>query len=137
VLQFLERGVNGCIHKDVDAEEAVRAVRRVLDGEVWLPRHFFQQGRDVAATEGNFPATELSGPRGWERLSERQRQILSLLASGKTNPEIASIVGLSKYTVRHHVSIILRTLNVSNRAEAMVLAREFMRTKYTKGLENI
>jgi DNA-binding NarL/FixJ family response regulator len=55
-------------------------------------------------------------------LSAREREVLSLLARGKSNKDIASLLGISEATVKCHVSAILLRLNVSDRTEAVVTA---------------
>jgi len=55
-------------------------------------------------------------------LSAREREVLSLLASGKSNKDIASLLGITEATVKCHVSAILLRLNVSDRTEAVVTA---------------
>ena len=57
--------------------------------------------------------------RGALRLSDRERSVLSLIASGATNPEIAEALHLSKHTVKEHTSAVYRKLGVRNRAQAV------------------
>jgi DNA-binding NarL/FixJ family response regulator len=63
-------------------------------------------------------------PEVFPELSEREREILDLLAQGHKNPEIAKRLYLSPKTVRNHVSNILHKLQVADRAEAIIRARE-------------
>jgi DNA-binding NarL/FixJ family response regulator len=58
-------------------------------------------------------------------LTEREVEVLRLVASGRTNPEIAAVLFLSEKTVAHHVSAILRKLDVHTRGEAAVAAVRF------------
>ncbi|HEX4305524.1 MAG TPA: response regulator transcription factor, partial [Solirubrobacterales bacterium] len=88
-------GAAGFISKDWSAVDVVRAVRRV-----W-------QGHEV------FAEAPLDSP-----LSEREQEVLSLIATGSTNKEIAGHLHLSPHTVKEHTSAIYRKLGVRNRAEA-------------------
>jgi DNA-binding NarL/FixJ family response regulator len=88
-------GAAGFISKDWSAVDVVRAVRRV------------SQGQEV------FAEAPLDSP-----LSEREQEVLSLIATGSTNKEIAVTLHLSPHTVKEHTSAIYRKLNVRNRAEA-------------------
>jgi two-component system response regulator DesR len=88
-------GAAGFISKDWSAVDVVRAVRRV------------SQGHEVFA----------EAPRD-SPLSEREQEVLSLIATGSTNKEIAALLHLSPHTVKEHTSAIYRKLGVRNRAEA-------------------
>jgi DNA-binding NarL/FixJ family response regulator len=88
-------GAAGFISKDWSAVDVVRAVRRV-----W-------QGHEV------FAEAPLDSP-----LSDREQEVLSLIATGSTNKEIAGRLHLSPHTVKEHTSAIYRKLGVRNRAEA-------------------
>jgi two-component system response regulator DesR len=88
-------GASGFISKDWSAVDVVRAVRRV------------SQGHEV------FAEAPLDSP-----LSEREQEVLSLIATGSTNKEIAGHLHLSPHTVKEHTSAIYRKLGVRNRAEA-------------------
>lgn len=88
-------GAAGFISKDWSAVDVVRAVRRV------------SQGHEV------FAEAPLDSP-----LSEREQEVLSLIATGSTNKEIAGRLHLSPHTVKEHTSAIYRKLGVRNRAEA-------------------
>jgi DNA-binding NarL/FixJ family response regulator len=88
-------GAAGFISKDWSAVDVVRAVRRV------------SQGHEV------FAEAPPDSP-----LSEREQEVLSLIATGSTNKEIAALLHLSPHTVKEHTSAIYRKLGVRNRAEA-------------------
>jgi two-component system response regulator DesR len=89
-------GASGFISKDWSAVDVVKAVRMV------------SLGTEVFADHG-----ALDSP-----LSEREQEVLSLIASGSTNKEIASRLHLSPHTIKEHTSAIYRKLGVRNRAEA-------------------
>lgn len=90
-------GASGFISKDWSAVDVVKAVRMV------------SLGTEVFAAQ----ATPLDSP-----LSEREQEVLSLIATGSTNKEIAGHLHLSPHTVKEHTSAIYRKLGVRNRAEA-------------------
>jgi DNA-binding NarL/FixJ family response regulator len=96
-------GASGFVSKDWDAEDVVRAVRMVAKGmTVFEPQ----------------PDAPSAIP-----LSEREREVLDLIASGSTNREIAARLFLSPHTVKEHTSAVYRKLGVRNRAEAVKRAQ--------------
>ena len=95
-------GASGFVSKDWDAGDVARAVRMV-----GLGMTVFEPQREAAPT----------------MLSEREREVLALIASGATNREIAGALFLSPHTVKEHTSAIYRKLEVRNRAEAVQRAQ--------------
>ena len=91
-------GASGFVSKDSPADDVAKAVLAV------------GRGQTVFATRQEQPVTGLS---------EREREVLALLASGKTNKEIADQLFLSPHTVKEHTSAVYRKLRVRNRAEAV------------------
>ncbi|QDF98825.1 DNA-binding response regulator [Azoarcus sp. DD4] len=111
VRRAIKGGASGFVSKASSGETMLQAVRVVLDGGVCTPE----------------AATQSPGRRGGAPVSERfgltaaQTRVLELLAQGKTNREIADLLGLSEGTVKVHMSAIFRALGVSNRAQALVV----------------
>ena len=110
-------GASGYILKQIGSGELIRALEMVGRGESLL---------DPAVTQKVFQrlrqdARESQGS-AFAAFSERELQVLALVAEGKTNKEIAEKVFLSEKTVRNYVSSILAKLNLSNRAEAAAYA---------------
>jgi DNA-binding NarL/FixJ family response regulator len=95
-------GADGFVSKDLDAADVVKAVRMVGLGM-------------TVFTPGSDPA-----PLG---LSEREREVLDLIAEGATNPQIGARLFLSPHTVKEHTSALYRKLGVRNRAEAVQQAQ--------------
>ena len=119
VFAAMRAGARGYLLKDVDQEELVRAVNAVNRGEaIFSPAiaqrliHYFAALRPAAA--------DLAFPE----LTEREREILQLIAQGHSNAEIAERLLLRTKTVQNHVSNIFSKLQVADRAQAIVRARE-------------
>ncbi|HET8625853.1 MAG TPA: response regulator transcription factor [Thermomicrobiales bacterium] len=122
VFAAMRAGARGYLLKGAAGEETARAVRAVADGEaIFSPaiaRRLMQYfGARYAS---NVPAP----PPAFPDLTEREREILALIARGYTNPAIAERLSISPKTVRNHVSAIFGKLQVAGRAEAIVRARE-------------
>jgi DNA-binding NarL/FixJ family response regulator len=119
VFAALRAGARGYLLKEAGAEEITRAVRAAARGEaVFGPRvadrvlaFFASTGRARAAVP--FP-----------QLTEREREVLALVAEGADNATIARRLVLSDKTVRNHVSACLTKLQVATRAEAVAVARD-------------
>jgi DNA-binding NarL/FixJ family response regulator len=119
VFQAMRAGARGYLLKGADQEEIERAVAAVARGEAIFGPDLARRIADFFAAGG--PASpELAFPE----LSEREREVLSLVADGMTNPEIARRLFLSPKTVRNHVSNIFTKLQVADRAHAIVRARD-------------
>jgi two-component system response regulator DevR len=106
-------GAAGYVLKQIRGEELVRAIRAVGAG-----RHLL----DPAVTKGVFDrlrrGKHLLGDEKLARLSPQEERILSLVAEGRTNGQIAAGLGLAEKTVKNYVSSILSKLEVARRAEA-------------------
>jgi len=119
VFAAMRAGARGYLLKDADQEEVLRAVKAVSRGEaIFSPAiaerliHYFAALRPAAA--------DLAFPE----LTEREREILHLIAQGHSNTEIAERLLLSIKTVQNHVSNIFSKLQVADRAQAIVRARD-------------
>jgi two-component system response regulator DesR len=103
----LKAGVNGYLLKDSPSEELARAIRNIMQGQ----RIYAPELIDRAYMEAN-------------PLTERESEVLELMAEGKNTKEIASQLYLTTGTVRNYVSVILDKLEVTNRIEAIKRFRE-------------
>ena len=119
VFAALRAGARGYLLKGADEEELLRAIRGVARGEaIFGPVIARRLLRFFAAPALSAP------PPAFPQLTEREREILALVARGCPNLDIAGRLFLSPKTVRNHVSNILSKLQVADRAGAIVRARE-------------
>jgi DNA-binding NarL/FixJ family response regulator len=116
VLSALQAGARGYILKESTEEQIVNAVVTVADGGALLGPGVAGRLRDLFAAR--------AVPEPFPDLTAREREILELIAAGRTNTAIAHRLTLSEKTVRNYVSSILTKLRVPHRAEAIVRARE-------------
>ena len=117
VFLALRAGARGYVLKDADEEELTGAIRAVARGEA-----IFSQA--VAGRVLAFFAQPRPAPKAFPELTDREREILGLIANGHPNPSIARTLSLSPKTVANYVSAIFVKLRVADRAEAMIRARE-------------
>jgi DNA-binding NarL/FixJ family response regulator len=118
VFAALRAGARGYILKDADEDEIVRAITVIGAGQAIF-------GAPVASRVlSYFAGARQDMPQVFPTLTEREREILSLIAQGKSNARIADELFLSPKTVANHVSNIFGKLQVADRAEAIVRARE-------------
>lgn len=129
VLHYIAEGFHGFLSTLQRDDEIVESVRDVLAGRLSIPR----------ALTPFSPPTEGHRPRGHSQrrpsvqqsslgLTPRQKDVLTLLAEGLSNREIAQALHIAEPTTKIHVSGVMRVLNVRNRTEAAVLARDLIRT---------
>ncbi|HHW14904.1 MAG TPA: response regulator transcription factor [Firmicutes bacterium] len=116
VLASISAGASGYVLKQVGSQGLVDAIRRVAAGEALLDPSVTGQVLAEVRRAALARDPELA------LLTEQERRILSLIAAGKTNREIAAAVYLSEKTVRNYVSGIFAKLNLTNRAEAAAFA---------------
>jgi DNA-binding NarL/FixJ family response regulator len=119
VFQAMRAGARGYVLKGANYDEMLRAIRAVGTGEaIFSPEiavrlmDFFSSMRPTTVSQA-FP-----------ELSDREREILDLIARGHKNTDIARMLYLSPKTVRNHVSNILHKLQVADRTQAIIRARE-------------
>jgi DNA-binding NarL/FixJ family response regulator len=119
VFAAMRAGAKGYLLKDSGGEEVVNAIRAVASGEAVF-------GPGVAERIiGFFSVPRPAAPqRAFPELTEREEEVLSLVAQGKSNREIARQLFVSLKTVRNHVSNILLKLQVADRAQAVIRARD-------------
>jgi DNA-binding NarL/FixJ family response regulator len=122
VFAAMRAGARGYVLKGADKAEMLRAIRAVAAGEALF-------GPAIARRLVNFFAEmremhKLAPPRAFPELTEREVQVLDLIARGYNNSEIAAQLNLSPKTVSNHISNIFSKLQVADRAQAIVRARQ-------------
>lgn len=114
----LERGAAGFLTKTTDHEEILGALQLVLSGGTYVPPEFTTPARHGPLSKGPQPDQILLS------LTQRQRQVLKLMAQGRTNKDISRELNVSENTVKVHVTAILKALGVSNRTQAVLVAQK-------------
>ncbi len=120
--EFLERvlgmGVKGYLLKDSAELDLVRAIRAVASG-----KSFFSPAIAQNLAENYIRQVQQQGLRdSYEMLTEREREILQLLAEGNSNKQVATILGVSPHTVEAHRLHLMQKLNLHNTAEIVLYA---------------
>ena len=127
IVEAIQAGAVGYVLKGVSTDELLRALNAVRDGEALL---------DPAITQRVLTFMRDKNPKidPFAELTKKERVVLSFVAKGKTNREIASELVISEKTVRNNVSIILSKLDVANRIEAAMFAIEHHIQDYVDGV---
>jgi DNA-binding NarL/FixJ family response regulator len=118
LVRTLSAGAKGYLLKDSAEEDLVRAIRSVSQG-----RPFFSPAIAKTLLEDYVRMLQQSGVSdSYELLTDREKQVLQLLAQGKTNKDVAGLLDLSPYTVETHRTRIMQKLNLHNTAEIVLYA---------------
>jgi DNA-binding NarL/FixJ family response regulator len=120
VFMALRAGARGYVLKDADEEEIVLSIKAVGKGEAIFSPAIATRvlAYFAASAQGGAP------PQAFPTLTDREREILRLIAQGHPNPSIARELSLSTKTVGNYVSNIFTKLQVADRAQAIIRARE-------------
>ena len=121
VYEALRAGASGFLLKDARADDLVHAVRVVAAGDALLAPSIT---RRLVADFAQRPAANRPRPDRLHVLTERETEVLKLLARGLSNSEIASALVLAEQTVKTHVSRIFMKLDLRDRAQGVVIAYE-------------
>jgi DNA-binding NarL/FixJ family response regulator len=132
VYQALRMGASGFLVKDAEPEELIRAVRVAHRGEALLSpsvtrrliASLANRAPAVLAAAGRDPGNPARLAPDLARLTEREREVLALVAQGLSNEEIAARLYLSPLTTKTHVSHIMTKLGARDRAQLVVIAYE-------------
>jgi len=118
VLRALSAGAKGYLLKDSAEEDLVRAVKVAAQG-----KPFFSPAISEKLLDDYMRYLQQRGLKdSYELLTDREKEILQLLAEGKTNKEVAALLNLSPYTVETHRTHIMQKLNLHNTAEIVLYA---------------
>ena len=109
ILEALEAGIHGFIPKTSGVAEVSRALGHVLRGDIFVPR---------SVSDVTHVTSAVGSADSRPKLTERQTQVLNLIARGSSNREIATELGLGEGTVKVHVAALFRTLGIKKRALA-------------------
>jgi two-component system nitrate/nitrite response regulator NarL len=120
LLAALKAGARGYVLKGVSAKELASVVRSAMAGEVYVSPSI--------AAEMLVSLTKGTAPDPLQELTDREREILSLIGTGLTNREIGDRIFLSEKTIKHYVTNILQKLQVRSRVEAALLANRHGRS---------
>jgi DNA-binding NarL/FixJ family response regulator len=120
VFDAIRSGASGYLLKDTPREELIRAIEGTASGETHVDPAIAGKLFKQAARSTPTPDTKIA-----EELSERELEVLKLLALGLTNADIAGRLFLSEGTVRNYVSAVLAKLEVADRTQAAVLALRY------------
>ena len=122
VYEALRAGASGFLLKDVPAEQLVAGIRVVADGEALLAPSVTRRLLEEFARSA--PAAAAEPPPGLNELTPRELEVLTLMARGLSNAEIAAELVVSDTTVKTHVARVLMKLGLRDRIQAVVLAYE-------------
>ena len=117
VIAVIRAGARGYVTKTISGPDLLDAVHRVADGDVVFSPRLAGFVLDAFAATGPAPAARAESDPGLDLLSEREREVMQLLARGYTYREIGSRLFISVKTVESHASNVLRKLQLSNRNE--------------------
>jgi NarL family two-component system response regulator LiaR len=116
IVQAVRAGALSCLLKDVDADALAETVRKAARGEAVLHQRVAARLMELLRQESE-PGAEML-----DSLSQREREVLALIAEGLNNQQIAERLGIGEKTVKTHVSNVLGKLDVSDRTQAAVYA---------------
>lgn len=117
VFDAIRAGASGYLLKDTPRAKVIEAVRGTAEGKAFVDPAVAGKIMEQAANRQSAPTTHLT-----DKLTEREVEVLRLIARGLNNADIAESLHLSEGTVRNHVSAIFTKLEVADRTQAAVLA---------------
>ncbi len=114
IQKIMTNGIKGYIPKRLEPKIMLKALKIIVEGGIYMPSAF---------AENNYTININSNCRS-KTLTNRQSQVLDLIAEGKSNKQIAYEMGVSEATVKLHINALLRSLKVNNRTQAVVTAQK-------------
>jgi len=115
IRRAIAHGASGYIPKSASVDTIVAAVRRILDGDVWLPPFLTHSSSALQAEEAS-AASRIA------ELTPQQFRVLGMIAAGLLNKQIAFELNVSEATIKAHMTAIMRKLHVSNRTQVALCA---------------
>jgi DNA-binding NarL/FixJ family response regulator len=123
VFAAMRAGARGYVVKGAEPSEVLRAIRAVADGEAIFSPGIAERLMHYFATPPADDSTRSAAAPVFPDLTEREREVLALIAQGLTNSAIAERLVLSPKTVRNYITEIFSKLQVADRAQAIIRAR--------------
>ena len=118
VKRAFKLGALGFIPKTTEREVMLNAIQLVLSGGIYIPSEILNGEENTSARPANKRATgKLPDDLG---LTDRQIEVLALLMEGKNNKAIANALNMAVPTVKNHITVVLKALNVTSRTEAVI-----------------
>ena len=119
-------GIRGLFYEQDSFELFTKGVQAILDGKLWFPREMMEKWLLEGAGRRSLPNREAAAlkPRGTDILTRREAEILTMVAVGSTNDEIADELCISPKTVKAHLYNTFRKLNVTSRLQATLWTAE-------------
>jgi LuxR family transcriptional regulator of csgAB operon len=114
--KLISRGIHGFFYECDPLDKFVKGVQAVLDGQLWLSREMMT--RCILEGTGSDASSKTNG----DLLTERQIEIIAMVAVGSTNEEISDKLCISPHTVKTHLYKIFKKINVPNRVQAALWA---------------
>ena len=121
VVRAMNYGAQGYLLKDTPSVQLAQAIRSVSQGYTQMGPGLF------AKTKTNSTLQNSAIPPELERLTEREKEVLKLIATGYSNKEIAAELYIAERTVKNHVNSILRSLDLRDRTQAAIFAYEYFK----------
>jgi len=120
VLQAFNSGASAYAMKNISTEKLVDVIKMVMNGEVWIAPSIANY--ILEALSGMAPVEDASKNINNFNLTNREKEILTLISKGMNNKDIANKLVISLYTVKNHVKSIIQKLAVEDRTQAAILA---------------
>ena len=121
LLTAVQRGVRGIVRKDEPTEFLFEAIMRVMAGQHWLGPSLVADLMELVRSSAQSPNGSVRQPFG---LTPREREVLTLVAAGYPNKEIARTCAVSEETIKHHLTRMFDKVGASNRLELAMVATQ-------------
>ena len=119
IRKAMEKGISGYIPKRADTKVLTGALKLIMDGGTYLPPSVLENAHINGTHISTAPRS-----RNGKTLTNRQSQVLELVAQGMSNKQIAYEIGVSEATVKLHINALLRAVGATNRTQAVITAQK-------------